>query len=109
MEALAASGREQALVELITQGAPTRDPARAAIALAVGTVALRNTPVLLKVLERDGMIDPGIELLREAFDMLEEDFEEERFFVTVRRAYWQAPQGSPARKVAEALVLKLEF
>ena len=55
------------------------------------------------------MIDPGIELLREAFDMLEEDFEEERFFVTVRRAYWQAPQGSPARKVAEALVLKLEF
>jgi HEAT repeat protein len=109
MEALAQSGREQALVELIVQGAPTRDPARAAIALAVGTVALRNTPVLLKVLERDGMIDPAIELLREAFDMLEEDFEEERFFVTVRRAYWQAPQGSAARKVAEALVLKLEF
>jgi HEAT repeat protein len=109
MEALAQSGREQALVELIVLGAPTRDPARAAIALAVGTVALRSTPVLLKVLERDGMIDPAIELLREAFDMLEEDFEEERFFVTVRRAYWQAPQGSAARKVAEALVLKLEF
>jgi HEAT repeat protein len=109
MEALAQSGREQALVELITQGAPTRDPARAAIVLAVGTVALRNTPVLLKVLERDGMIDAGIELLREAFDMLEEDFEEERFYVTVRRAYWQAAQGSAARKVAEALVLKLEF
>ena len=109
LEALAVSGREPALVELITQGAPTRDPARAAIALAVGTVALRNTAVLLKVLERDGMIEPAIELLREAFDMLEEDYEEERFFVTVRRAYWQAPQGSAARKVAEALVLKLEF
>jgi hypothetical protein len=25
--------------------------------------------------------------------MLDEDFEEERFFVAVRRAYWQAPKG----------------
>jgi HEAT repeat protein len=109
LAALAASGRESAAVELITQGAPTRDPARAAIALAVGAIALRNAPVLLKVLERDGILDPAIELLREAFDMLEEDFEEERFFVTVRRAYWQSPDGSRARKVAESLVQRLEF
>ena len=34
--------------------------------------------------------------------MLEEDFEEERFFVTVRRAYWQAPAGSPARAVVRS-------
>jgi HEAT repeat protein len=106
---LATSGREDALVELIVQGAPSRDPARAAIALAVGTVALRNTPVLLKALERDGMLEPAIELLREAFDMLEEDFEEERFFVTVRRAFWQSAEGSPGRRVAQALVQKLEF
>jgi hypothetical protein len=109
LAALAASGRESAAVELITQGAPTRDPARAAIALAVGAIALRNAPVLLKVLERDGMLDPAIELLREAFDMLEEDFEEERFFVTVRRAYWQSLAGSRARNVAESLVQRLEF
>ena len=50
-----------------------------------------------------------IELLREAFDRLEEDFEEERFFATVRRAYWQAPEGSAARNVAETLVQRLEF
>jgi hypothetical protein len=75
----------------------------------VGTVALRNTPVLLKALERDGMLEPAIELLREAFDMLEEDFEEERFFVTVRRAFWQSAEGSPGRRVAQALVQKLEF
>ena len=53
--------------------------------------------------------EPGVELLREAFDMLEEDFEEERFFATVRRAYWQSAAGSPARTVAEALIRKLEF
>ena len=55
------------------------------------------------------MLDPALELLREAFDMLEEDFEEERFFVTVRRAYWAAAAGSPARKVADALIQQLEF
>jgi HEAT repeat protein len=109
LASLAQSGKEAAAVELIQQGAPTRDPARAAIVLALGTVALRNTPVMLKVLQSQGMLDNGVDLLREAFDMLEEDFEEERFFVTVRRAYWQAPAGSPARAVCEALIRKLEF
>jgi HEAT repeat protein len=106
---LALSGRGDALTELIAQGGPTHDPVRAPIALAVGTVALRNTPVLLKVLEQDVLRDPGIELLREAFDMLEEDFEEERFFALVRRTYWQAPAGSPARAVIDTLIRKLEF
>ena len=41
--------------------------------------------------------------------MLEEDYEEERFFATVRRAYWQAPVGSPERKLADALIQALEF
>ena len=48
----------------------------------IGTVALRNTPLVLKVLE--DAPDPRRRrslLLRDAFDMLEEDFEEERFFV----------------------------
>ena len=96
---LAVAGREEAAAELIKQGAPTRDPVRAPIALALGTVALRNTPVILKLLEKEPLREPAIELLREAFDMLEEDFDEERFFATVRRAYWQAPAGSPARTV----------
>jgi hypothetical protein len=54
-------------------------------------------------------VRPATELLREAFDMFEEDFEEERFYVTVRRAYWQAPEGSPRRQAAEALIKGLEF
>jgi hypothetical protein len=48
-------------------------------------------------------------LLQEGFDLLEEDFAEERFYVTVRRGYWQAGDGSSTRRVAEALIQKLEF
>jgi hypothetical protein len=64
---------------------------------------------MMKLLEAPTARDPAIELLREAFDMLEEDFEEERFFATVRRTYWQSPAGSPARTVADTLVKKLDF
>jgi len=109
LSVLAVAGREDAATELIEQGAPTRDPSRAPVALALGTVALRNTPIILKLLERETLREPAIELLREAFDMLEEDFDEERFFAAVRRAYWQAPARSPARIVADTLVRKLEF
>jgi HEAT repeat protein len=107
--ALAVDGNEQALQTLIDLGAPSRDPARAAIALAIGTVALRNTPLTLQVLERTSNREGALELLREAFDMLEEDYIEERFFATVRRTYWASAAGSPARGVAEALIRTLEF
>ena len=109
LAALAVAGNEEALRTLLETGVPSRDPARAAIALAVGTVALRNTPLTLRVLEREPKADPPLDLLREAFDMLEEDFIEERFFAAVRRGYWQAAAGSPARTLAESLIRKLEF
>ena len=109
LAALAIAGNEEALRTLIDRGAPSRDPARAAIALAIGSVALRNTPLTMKVLEQQAKPEEGLELLREAFDMLEEDFIEERFFVTVRRSYWQAKPGTPTRRTAEALIRKLEF
>ena len=79
------------------------------MALAFGGVALRNTPVALKTLMARADGKDGALLLRDAFDMLEEDYEEERFFATVRRGYWQAPAGSPERKVADALTQVLEF
>jgi HEAT repeat protein len=109
LAALAISGRAEALRALFERGAPARDPERAAIALAIGTVALRNPPLLLETLQQQADAAPAIELLREAFDMLEEDFEEERFFATVRRTYWAAGAGSPARRVAESLIQRLEF
>ena len=109
LAAVAVAGNQEAAAALFERGGPTRDPERAAIALALGTIAIRNTPLTIKVLEQQTQLDPAIELLREAFDMLEEDLEEEQFFVTVRRAYWAAASGSPARKVAGALIQRLEF
>jgi HEAT repeat protein len=109
LAALAVAGSKESAQFLIERGAQSRDPERAAIALALGTVALRNTPLLLGVLEAQADPDPAVELLRDAFDMLEEDFEEERFFALVRRTYWQAAKDSPTRRVAESLIRKLEF
>ncbi len=109
LAALAIAGDASSAAALIEAGAPSRDPARAAIALALGAVALRNTPLMLKVLESQPDPKPAILLLGEAFDMLEEDLQEERFFVAVRRGYWAAPEGSSARKIAAALIQTLDF
>ena len=109
LAALTMNGNSQALGTLFDVGIPSRDPARAPIALAIGTVAIRNTPVLLTVLEKRQDLDQAVLLLREAFDMLEEDFEEERFFVAMRRAFWDSPEGSPTRRTTEVLIQQLEF
>jgi HEAT repeat protein len=107
--AIGASGNEEAVTMLLDIGIPSQDPVRAPVALALGTVALRNTPVLLKVLESRKDRDAAVSLIAEGFDMLEEDLEEERFFVTVRRAYWAAPEGSASRALCEYLITKLDF
>ena len=106
---LAASGRQDAAAVLLDVGIPARDPGRSPVALAFGSVALRNTPLAIKLLMARADVKEAALLLRDAFDMLEEDYEEERFFATVRRTYWQAPEGSPERKVADALIQVLEF
>jgi HEAT repeat protein len=106
---LARRDKDDALAALFDAGVPAADPAREAIALGVGLVALRSPDVLLRVLETRKDLDGAIDLVKEAFDMLAEDLEEERFYVTVRRAYWAAPDGSPRKRIAETLILKLEF
>lgn len=107
--ALGQNGNADAINLLLDAGIPTEDPARAPIALALGAVALRNTPATLAALEKRTDRDQAVLLLRDAFDMLEEPYEKERFFVAVRRAYWQAAGGSESRKVAAELIAKLEF
>ncbi len=107
--ALGQMGTAGAIGLLLDVGIPSEDPARAPIALALGAVALRNTTAVLNVLEKRADRDQSVLLLRDGFDMLEEPYEKERFFVAVRRAFWQAPEGSEPRKVAQALIDKLEF
>jgi len=107
--ALARSGHPDALTVLLDAGEPSTDPVRAAVALAVGNVALRSPGVVMDVLEKRKSLDQAATLLLDAFDMLSEDFEEERFFVEIRRAYWAAAEGSARRRVAQTLIDKLEF
>jgi HEAT repeat protein len=107
--ALANTGNTGALAALFDVGIPALDPPRAPIALGAGTVAVRNTPLMLSFLETYKDPAGAIALIAEGFDMLEEDYEEESFFATVRRAYWQAGESSATRRVGETLIEKLEF
>ena len=106
---IAQQGNAEALRILFDVGIPSQDPVRAPVTLALGLVALRNTALMLKTLESRADQAAAVGILAEAFDMLEEDLEEERFFVVVRRAYWTAPDGSPTRKLCEQLITKLDF
>jgi len=106
---LGVAGRASAAEALFEVGIPSRDPTRSPIALALATIALRNTRLLLSGLERRARGAEAIALLGEGFDMLEEDFDKERFFALVRRTYWESPQGSPTRDLMQTLIGKLDF
>jgi hypothetical protein len=109
LASIAIGGNAEALKILFDKGVPSMDPIRAPMALAVAKVALRNTPLMLSFLERRDDGGKALDLLAEGFDMLEEDLEEEQFFVTVRKGYWAAADASPTRKLAEQLITKLDF
>jgi HEAT repeat protein len=109
LAALGVAGRTDAVDALFTVGIPSRDPTRAPVALALATVALRNTSMMLSTLEARKDRAPAVELLAEGFDMLEEDLDKERFFTTVRRGYWQAAAGSASRDLMQTLIGKLDF
>jgi len=107
--ALGVAGRVEAAQALIDVGVPARDPTRAPIALAIATVALRNTPLTLALLEKMADRDGALALTAEGFDMLEEDLDKERFFALARRTYWESPEGSPRRALMQTLIGKLDF
>ncbi|HXE81155.1 MAG TPA: HEAT repeat domain-containing protein [Vicinamibacterales bacterium] len=107
--AIAETGDRDAMVALIETGIPSTDPARAPIALALASAAVANPAFLLDTLENRADLADALTLLMEGFDMLEEDFAEEQFFAAVRRAYWAAPEGSPRRRLVEAIVTRLDF
>jgi len=107
--AIAVQGGDEALRVLFDVGIPSQDPVRAPVTLAVGLVGLRNIPLMLKTLEARADQADAIGLLAEAFDMLEEDSEEEHFFAVVRRTYWEASDQSPVRALCERLISRLDF
>jgi hypothetical protein len=109
LAALGVAGRASAAQALFDLGVPSDDPTRAPIALGLGAVALRNTPLMLSVLPGRRDQADAIALLAEGFDMLEEDLEKERFFALVRRSYWNAAEGSAERALAQLLIGKLDF
>ena len=109
LAALAVRGNRDALDALFETGQDARGAARAPIALALGTVALRSPDIVRAALEERPTPDADLLLLRDAFDMLDEDFAEERFYVLMRSAYWAGAEGSDQRRVAEAAIEVLEF
>ncbi|MEO8259219.1 MAG: HEAT repeat domain-containing protein [Acidobacteriota bacterium] len=108
--ALGVAGRAEAVAGLLEIGIPSRDdPTRSPIALALGAVALRNTALVMPILEKYPEREAAIELLAEGFDMLEEDLDKERFFAFARRTFWDAADGSSTRALMQTLIGKLEF
>jgi HEAT repeat protein len=107
--ALAVAGHAEAAQALVDIGVPSKDPTRAPVALALATVALRNTPLMLTLIEKLPNRDAALSLLAEGFDMLEEDLDKERFFVFVRRNYWEATPNSVRRSLMQTIIGKLDF
>jgi HEAT repeat protein len=107
--ALALSGRAESATALFEIGIPSRDPTRAPVALALAAIALRNTSLMLSLLEKHPDRGRAIALVAEGFDMLEEDLDKERFFARTRRTYWESKEGSPTRDLMEILIGQLAF
>ena len=106
---LAMNERPWALGALLDAAAVATDGGREPLALTIGLVSLRRPALLLDVVSGRAETAKTLDVLLEAFDMLSEDFEEERFYVEIRNAFWSAPEGSPRRKTAEAVIATLEF
>lgn len=110
LSVLAARGSTGACEALLTVAETSTDPARETLGLAVGTMAMKNPLALMAVLDaRQTDLRPALEIVRDGFDMLNEDLAEEWFFVEVRKAFWSAAEGSRRRAVAQALIDFLEF
>jgi hypothetical protein len=110
LEAVAQNRNEAALAALV--GLAARQSAlRERIAVAVASVALRQPDW---VVERIGAAEEPtresvIAMLKDGFDSLDEDFNEEQFFAAVRAGYWRAGDGSSPRTLAATLIQRLEF
>ena len=85
------------------------DPLRAPVALALARLAVAEPLALLALVEERQDRDPVLQLLRDGFNLLEDDFREEQFFVAVRKAYFTEPEGSARRPLIQSVINGLEF
>jgi len=107
--ALASRGDADAVRELFDVGVDADPGARDSIALVLGMLAMRYPDTVLRHLETRTDLPAAALVVRDGFDMLDEDLEEERFFMTTRTAFWVAPEGSRSRAVSDELIRVLEF
>ena len=92
---LAAAGREDAATAILDVAVPARDPARSPVALAFGTVALRNTPLAVKVLAARRDLPEAALVLRDAFDMMRSQWQTDCQLFAKRRTRKRArPRAS---------------
>ncbi len=107
--ALASTGDAEAVEALFDVAVAAGPAARDAVALVLGTLAMRYPATVLRHLETAADVSAAALVLRDGFDMLDEDLEEERFFMTLRTGFWTAAEGSEARVVMDELLKVFEF
>jgi HEAT repeat protein len=110
LSVLADSGHPEALDALLglaARGGSVREHA----AVGVAAAAVRRPDAAIAWL--NGLKGPSgetaVDMLKDGFDILEEDYAEEQFFATARATYWKVPEGSSTRTLAATLIQKLEF
>jgi HEAT repeat protein len=110
LEAVAQNRNEAALSALVALASQQKE-LREGVAVSFSTVALRQPDWVVEWLgAKDAATrDTLITMLKDGFDSLEEDFDEEQFFAAVRAGYWRAADGSAGRSLAATLIQKLEF
>lgn len=96
-----------ALVSLAERGGVVRDQA----AIGLATVAVRDPDYMIAWFDRapPKSREAAIDLLKDGFDDLDEDFGEELFFAAARATYWKAADGSDTRSLASLLIQRLDF
>ena len=110
LEVVAQNRNEAALSALYKLAAPDGQ-LRERVAVAIASAALRQPDWIVEWLNKadDATRASVVTMLKDGFDSLEEDFNEEQFFAAVRAGYWRASDGSSARSLSQTLIQKLEF
>ena len=109
LSALAVNGDLEAGRALFDAGVPAVDPVRAPVSLALARLAVARPLPLVALLEERQDRDQALQLLRGGFDLLDDDFAEEQFFVALRTAYFAEPEESARRPLIQSVINMLEF